>query len=58
MPQPKTVKELAEYLGGVVRGDETCRISGLAPLESAGPSELTFITHAKYLGQLASSCAG
>ena len=36
MQQTKTLKELAEYLGGTVRGEEGCRVNGLAPLEAAG----------------------
>ena len=58
MPQPKTVKELAEYLGGVVRGDETCRISGLAPLESAGPDKITFLANPRYASKVAETRAG
>ena len=48
---------LVEVLGGELCGDPQRLITGLAPLESAGASELTFITHAKYLKQLATSQA-
>jgi len=58
MSQSKSVRELAEYLGGVVRGDETIRISGLAPLESAGPDKITFLANPKYAGKVAETGAG
>ena len=48
MQQTKTLKELADYLGGTVRGDETCRVNGLAPLETAGADKVTFLANPKY----------
>jgi len=58
MQNIKTLKELAEHLGGTVRGDETCRISGLAPLESAGPDKITFLANPKYAAKVAETGAG
>jgi UDP-3-O-[3-hydroxymyristoyl] glucosamine N-acyltransferase len=58
MIQTKTLKELAEYLGGIVRGDETCRVNGLAPLESAGPDKITFLANPKYAAKVAETGAG
>lgn len=58
MADTKTLKELAEYLGGVVRGDESCRISGLAPLEMAGPDKITFLANPKYAAKVAETGAG
>lgn len=58
MNNSKTLKELAEYLGGTVRGDETCRVSGLAPLESAGPDSITFLANPKYAAKVADTGAG
>lgn len=58
MPVDKTLKELADYLGGVVRGDENCRINGLAPLESAGPDKITFLANPKYAAKVAETGAG
>ena len=58
MLQSKTLKELAEYLGGVVRGDEECRIDGLAPLEAAGASKITFLANPKYASKVAETGAG
>jgi UDP-3-O-[3-hydroxymyristoyl] glucosamine N-acyltransferase len=57
MQLTKTLKELAEYLGGNVRGDENCRIDGLAPLETAGPAKITFLANPKYASQVADTAA-
>ena len=43
MTPNKTLKELAEYLGGKVLGDENCKVDGLAPLDAAGPDKITFL---------------
>jgi len=58
MHQSKTLKELAEFLGGTVRGDETCRVNGLAPLEAAGPDKITFLANPKYAAKVATTGAG
>jgi UDP-3-O-[3-hydroxymyristoyl] glucosamine N-acyltransferase len=58
MQNTKTLKELAEYLGGTVRGDATCRINGLAPLESAGADKITFLANPKYAAKVAETGAG
>jgi UDP-3-O-[3-hydroxymyristoyl] glucosamine N-acyltransferase len=49
---------IVETLGGELHGDGGRLIDGLAPLESATPSQLTFATGAKYRVQLAASEAG
>jgi UDP-3-O-[3-hydroxymyristoyl] glucosamine N-acyltransferase len=48
---------VVEALGGELHGDPQRLITALAPLESAQASELSFISHAKYLQQLVSSKA-
>jgi UDP-3-O-[3-hydroxymyristoyl] glucosamine N-acyltransferase len=58
MQQTKTLKELAEFLGGTVRGDETCRVNGLAPLEAAGADKVTFLANLKYASKVAETGAG
>jgi len=58
MQADKTLKELAEYLGGVVRGDENCRINGLAPLDSASSDKITFLANPKYAAKVAETGAG
>lgn len=45
-------------LGGHLRGDPARSIQGLAPLESAGPNELSFLSNPRYRQQLAASRAG
>lgn len=46
------------HLGGELHGDPAQLICGLAPLESAGPLELSFLSHPKFRPLLASSGAG
>lgn len=58
MQQTKTIKELAEYLGGIVLGDETCRVNGLAPLEDAGADKVSFLANPKYASKVAETGAG
>jgi len=58
MQQSKTLKELAGFLGGTVRGDETCRVNGLAPLEAAGADKVTFLANPKYASKVAETGAG
>jgi UDP-3-O-[3-hydroxymyristoyl] glucosamine N-acyltransferase len=53
--------EIFEALAGTghacLHGDAQLRIQRLAPLETAGPSELSFLSHPKYLTLLAQSKA-
>jgi len=58
MTEARTVAELAEYLGGVVRGDGTALISGLGALETAGPEAVTFLANPKYASKVAETSAG
>ena len=58
MTQPRTVTELAIYLGGVLLGDGDVLISGLGALEAAGPDELTFLANPRYAGKVAETSAG
>ena len=48
---------IVEALGGELHGDPDVQIEGLAPLESAGASHLSFLSHVKYRQQLAASQA-
>jgi UDP-3-O-[3-hydroxymyristoyl] glucosamine N-acyltransferase len=48
---------IAEYLGGALYGDPALLIQGLAPLESADCTEISFLSHPKYQHQLFSSKA-
>jgi UDP-3-O-[3-hydroxymyristoyl] glucosamine N-acyltransferase len=49
---------LIEALGGELLGDTDRLIVGLAPLETAQPQQLSFLSHPKYQQQLAASKAG
>ena len=53
----KKLKELAEYVGGTVVGEDEVEISGVAAIEAARPGEITFIAHPKYLPKLAETKA-
>ena len=53
----KTLDELAEVVGGEVRGPGTVRVSGVAGLDEAGEKEITFLANVKYSGKLASTRA-
>jgi UDP-3-O-[3-hydroxymyristoyl] glucosamine N-acyltransferase len=43
-----SLAELAACLGGTVAGDGNTRINQIAPLESAGPGEISFLVGKKY----------
>jgi UDP-3-O-[3-hydroxymyristoyl] glucosamine N-acyltransferase len=49
---------IVQRLGGQLVGDPHTDISGLAPLESATPGDLSFLSNSKYQQQLSSSQAG
>jgi UDP-3-O-[3-hydroxymyristoyl] glucosamine N-acyltransferase len=48
---------IVEALGGELHGDPDTLIATLAPLETAGPEALSFLSHPKYQGLLAGSKA-
>ena len=50
----KQLSELAEYVGGRVLGDASLGIFNIAPIEEAGPGDITFLAnprYAKFVGQ-------
>jgi UDP-3-O-[3-hydroxymyristoyl] glucosamine N-acyltransferase len=47
MPEKKTLSELAHYVGGKVIGNDV-EVSRVAPIDEAGPGEITFLSHARY----------
>jgi UDP-3-O-[3-hydroxymyristoyl] glucosamine N-acyltransferase len=51
MPSKK-LSELADLVGGTIVGDECLLIEGVAPLQSATPSELTFLERADRIALL------
>ncbi|MDL2286333.1 UDP-3-O-(3-hydroxymyristoyl)glucosamine N-acyltransferase [Desulfococcaceae bacterium OttesenSCG-928-F15] len=58
MEKAFTLRDIADFCSGRVRGDENFVVSGIAPLEAAGPSDLSLAMNAKYLQQAATSRAG
>jgi UDP-3-O-[3-hydroxymyristoyl] glucosamine N-acyltransferase len=58
-PQGLTAREIAALTGALPRGDiGERRISGIAPLDRAGPTELTFMQNQKYAAAFAATRAG
>jgi UDP-3-O-[3-hydroxymyristoyl] glucosamine N-acyltransferase len=47
-----SVEEIAVLVGGRVEGDPTVKVSGIAPLDQAGPRELGFLAQRRYLRYL------
>lgn len=53
-----SVAEIAGQLGGEIVGDAAVVISQIAPLEQAGPGDISFVSQARYRAQLATTRAG
>jgi UDP-3-O-[3-hydroxymyristoyl] glucosamine N-acyltransferase len=53
-----TLESIVNTLGAELSGPPDRLIEGLAPLQTAGPSQLSFLSHAKYSSQLAQTRAG
>ena len=53
-----SLRDLAERLGCEVRGDANLEITGIAGMEQAGRSELTFLANPKYASKIKHSNAG
>jgi UDP-3-O-[3-hydroxymyristoyl] glucosamine N-acyltransferase len=49
VPEKKSLKELAELTGGRLSGDKTVAITNIAPVQEAGPGDITFVSEARYL---------
>ncbi len=52
-----TLQDLAARIGAQVRGDGARRVSGVAPIESAGPDQLAFYANPRYRKELESTRA-
>ncbi|MBL8179801.1 MAG: UDP-3-O-(3-hydroxymyristoyl)glucosamine N-acyltransferase, partial [Bryobacterales bacterium] len=50
--------EIAQSLGCTLAGDDSLDISGVAPIEQAGPAELTFLSNPKYAPKAKKTRAG
>jgi len=53
-----SVAQIAQLLDAEFTGDGDYLISGLAPIDSAGPSDITFLSDPKYKAQLSTTQAG
>jgi len=53
----KTLKEIADYLGGTVVGDPETVIAGLGTLDDAGEGQITFLANPKYASKVATTRA-
>jgi len=51
------LRQLLARLGGRLEGDPELEVSGIAPLDVAGPSHITFLSNPKLRGQAAASSA-
>ena len=49
--------EIVARFGGKLVGDGSLDISGIAPLDAAGPGQISFLSNPKYRGQLATTHA-
>lgn len=54
----RSLAELAEYVGAELRGDAHLRIEGVATLQNAGPTQISFLANSRYRRYLAASAAG
>lgn len=52
------LNELARRLGAQIVGDENIDITGVATLDEAGPTQLSFLANRKYVDRLATTRAG
>lgn len=53
-----TASAIAEAVGGRLIGDSSARVTGVAPLDRAGSSDLSFLASRKYAPMFATSNAG
>ena len=53
-----TLGEVAALSGGTLHGDASRIVTGLAPVDQAGPGDLTFVDSPAYLDMLKASSAG
>ncbi len=54
----RTLSEIAALVGGEVTGDGALQVTGVAPLETAGPGQLSFLANKKYRPAFEASRAG
>lgn len=47
-----TLKDIAEYIGGILSGDGNVLVTGISSLDEAGENDISFIAQRKYLSRL------
>ncbi|MCL5669538.1 MAG: UDP-3-O-(3-hydroxymyristoyl)glucosamine N-acyltransferase, partial [Gammaproteobacteria bacterium] len=52
-----TLAELARHIGAELQGDPSCLIRAVAGLQQAGPGDVSFLAHTRYLKYLAATRA-
>jgi UDP-3-O-[3-hydroxymyristoyl] glucosamine N-acyltransferase len=55
---PLTARRVADLVGGRLEGDGEVRLAGVAPLDRAGPDQLSFLISPRYLAAFRASRAG
>lgn len=55
---PLSLRVIVDALGGRLLGNADLLIRSLAPLQTAAPDQISFLSHARYQSQLAQSAAG
>lgn len=55
---PVTAAAVAELAGGELHGDPSIVLRSIAPLDRAGPNDLSFLSHARYAAWYANTKAG
>jgi len=55
---PLALADLADAVGGQLEGDGTITITGAAPLQVAGPGDISFLANPKYASYLETTKAG
>ena len=58
MSRTYTVSQLADLVGGTLRGDGSALIAGVAEVSEAGPNEATWVSRSKYEAAIQGSRAG
>lgn len=51
------LKEVADYIGGELKGDESIEITGIAKIDEAKAGDITYVADAKYLKWISKTCA-
>ncbi len=58
MSSPRSLTEIAELIGGKLEGNGSLQIHGVADLQGAGPTELSFFAHPRYEAAARATKAG